>query len=133
MAFCLTQGNVDDRRPVLKLFIELTGLAAGDKGYISKKMVAKLAKAGVSFITKAKKNMKTVKRTAFEKFFLANRPVIEAVIGQFKEICRIEHSRHRNPDNFLINLLAALAAYTFNAKKPSIDLKAFNQSALIPN
>lgn len=133
MAFHLTQGNVDDRHPVPRLFKELNGLAAGDKGYISKKMGAKLAKAGVNFITKTKKNMKPVNRSAFESFFLAKRAVIEAVIGQLKEICQIEHSRHRNPDNFLINLLAALAAYCFKSRKPSIDLKAFKQTALIPN
>ncbi len=37
MAFCLTPGNTDDRKPVPKLFKKLQGLAAGDKGYISKK------------------------------------------------------------------------------------------------
>ena len=114
MAFCLTPGNVDDRTPVPKLFQKLNGLAAGDKGYISKKMAADLAKAGINFITKTKKNMKAIPRSAFEKFFLAKRAVVEAVIGQLKEICQIEHSRHRKPYNFLINLLAALIAYAFN-------------------
>lgn len=133
MAFCLTPGNTDDRHPVPNLFSELNGLAAGDKGYISKTMAAKLAKAGIRFITKTRRNMKPVKRSSFEKFFLAKRAIVEAVIGQLKEICQIEHSRHRKPDNFLINVLAALAAYMFKPRKPSINLKSIDTAGLIPN
>ena len=133
MTFCLTPGNTDDRKPVPKLFRKLQGLAAGDKGYISKKMAVELAEMGINFITKTRQNMKKIKRSAFEKFFLAKRAIVEAVIGQLKEICQIEHSRHRKPDNFLVNLLAALAAYTLKPRKPSINLKAIQKSALIPN
>lgn len=133
MAFCLTPGNTDDRHPVPKLFRQLNGLAAGDKGYISKKMAAKLARAGIRFITKTRRNMKPVKHSSFDKFFLAKRAIVEAVIGQLKEICQIEHSRHRKPDNFLINILAALAAYMFKPRKPSINLKSIDTAMLIPN
>ena len=133
MAFCLTPGNTDDRKPVLKLFRKLQGLAAGDKGYISKKLVAELAAMGINFITKTRRNMKPVERTKFEKFFLAKRAIVEAVIGQLKEICQIEHTRHRKPDNFLVNLMAALAAYTLKPRKPSINLKPIENSVLIPN
>ena len=34
----------------------------------------------------------------------------------------MEHSRHRSPFNFLVNLMAGLAAYTKLPKKPSIDI-----------
>jgi len=88
---------------------------------------------GINFITKIRRNMKPIKRSSFEKFFLAKRVVVEAVIGQLKEICQIEHSRHRKPDNFLVNLLAALAAYTLKPRKPSINLKATANKALIPS
>ncbi|MDR1148983.1 MAG: IS982 family transposase, partial [Spirochaetaceae bacterium] len=37
-----------------------------------------------------------------------------------KNICQVEHSRHRSPVNFLVNLLAALSAYSFLPSKPSI-------------
>jgi len=133
MAFCLTPGNTDDRKPVPKLFKKLRGLAAGDKGYISKKMAAELAQMGINFITKTRRNMKPIKRSSFEKFFLAKRAIVEAVIGQLKEICQIEHSRHRKPDNFLVNLLAALAAYTLKPRKPSINLKTIQCKNLIPS
>ena len=36
MSFCLTPGNVDDRKPMETLFKNLRGTACGDKGYISK-------------------------------------------------------------------------------------------------
>jgi hypothetical protein len=133
MAFCLTPGNTDDRKPVPKLFKKLQGLAVGDKGYISKKMAAELAEMGINFITKTRRNMKKIKRSSFEKFFLAKRAIVEAVIGQLKEICQIEHSRHRKPDNFLVNLLAALVAYTLKPRKPSINLKTIENKMLIPS
>ncbi len=63
MAFCLTPGNTDDRKPVPKLFKKLQGLAAGDKGYISKKMAAELAEMGINFITKTRRNMVFVRGT----------------------------------------------------------------------
>jgi DNA-binding TFAR19-related protein (PDSD5 family) len=133
MAFCLTPGNTDDRKPVPKLFKELDGLAAGDKGYISKGLAAQLAEMGINFITKVRKNMKPIERTRFENFFLGKRAIVEAVIGQLKEICQIEHTRHRKPDNFLINILAALVAYTLKPRKPAINLKQIENTALIPN
>ena len=39
-----------------------------------------------------------------------------------KKISQIEHSHHRSLMNFLVNLLAGLVAYTFQAKKPSLDI-----------
>ncbi|MFC7346414.1 IS982 family transposase, partial [Chryseobacterium zhengzhouense] len=38
-----------------------------------------------------------------------------------KNICQIEHTRHRSFDNFVLNILSALAAYSFFDKKPSIN------------
>lgn len=35
---------------------------------------------------------------------------------------QIEHSRHRSPINFLINLLCGLIAYCHRPKKPSLNL-----------
>ena len=57
MAFCVTKGNVDDRTPVKKLFRNLKGIAAGDKGYISKKLHDDLEDDGINFLTRTKKNM----------------------------------------------------------------------------
>lgn len=48
--------------------------------------------------------------------------VLETIVDQLKNISQIEHSRHRSPINFVINLLTGLIAYCFQAKKPSLQL-----------
>jgi hypothetical protein len=52
-----------------------------------------------------------------DKILLRKRAIIESVIDQLKNICQIEHSRHRNVFNFLVNLVAGLIAYTYQPKK----------------
>lgn len=122
MSFCLTRGNVDDRKVVLKLMQGLSGLAAGDKGYIDKKLEEKLLGQGLKLVTKVKKNMKKKMLGAFENFFLYQRSIVETVIDQLKSICHIEHSRHRSPINFLVNLVGGLAAYCIRPRKPAIKM-----------
>jgi Transposase DDE domain len=135
MAFCLTKGNVDDRVPVEKLMRNLEGLAAADKGYLGKKLEEDLQKNNLKLITKVRKNMKQKMRTAFEKFFLAHRGIVETVIEQLKSICQIEHSRHRSPMNFLVNLVSGLAAYSLKPRKPALKINSLHSfdAALIPN
>ena len=65
-----------------------------DRGYISQKLFEKLLKKDITLVTRAKKNM--------------------------KNICDTGHSRHRSVTNFLVNLVSALAAYSFLPKKPSV-------------
>lgn len=125
MSFCITRGNVDDREVVEKLTQGLTGFGVGDKGYISKKLTESLAKKGLKLITKVRKNMKKKMLSAFEKFFLYQRGIVETVIDQLKSICHIEHTRHRSPVNFLVNLISGLAGYCLKPKKPSIGGSKF--------
>ena len=56
-----------------------------------------------------------------EKIMLRKRSLIETINDQLKNICQIEHSRHRDFSNFIINLLSALATFSFFNKKPSIN------------
>lgn len=135
MSFCITKGNVDDREVVDKLMQGLAGFAAGDKGYISKKLTESLEKKGIKLITKVRKNMKKKMLSAFEKFFLYQRSIVETVIDQLKSICHIEHTRHRSPVNFLVNLISGLAGYCLKPKKPSIGRSKFgiNPQALNHN
>ena len=51
---------------------------------------------------------------------LRKRVVIESVNDFMKNICDIEHSRHHSVTNFFINLVSALAAYSFLPKKLSV-------------
>ena len=43
----------------------------------------------------------------------------------------MEHSRHRSPTNFTVNLIAGLIAYTWQARKPSLKLSG-KDMALLP-
>jgi len=58
LAFKLTPGNVDDRKPVPDMSSDLFGKLFGDKGYISQKLFDELFSRGVQLITKIRKNMK---------------------------------------------------------------------------
>ena len=120
MSFCFTKGNQSDLSVLKFLLKNLKGLAAGDKGYISKQKAEEFAERGLQFVTKLRKNMKKNILTPFQKFFLSKRGIVETVIEQLKSICQIEHTRHRSPANFISNLLSALAAYILRPRKPSL-------------
>lgn len=123
--FMLTPGNVDDRKPLkIERFIKkLWGKLYGDKGYIGKELFKNLFFKGVHLVTKLKKNMKSSSITpVMDAILLRKRAVCETIIDQLKNICQVEHSRHRSPKNFLTNLFSALIAYNFSDKKPSLKL-----------
>ena len=58
-----------------------------------------------------------------DKIALRKRALIETVNDELKNICQIEHTRHRSFENFTTNLLSVLIAYSFFDKKPSINLQ----------
>jgi hypothetical protein len=123
LAFCLTPGNVDDRRPVPKLVKRLFGKLFGDRGYISQPLAQQLfVEQGLQLITKLRKNMHERLLAWSDKVFLRQRAIIESVVDQLKNISQIEHARHRSPTNFLVNLVAGLIAYCHQPKKPSLGL-----------
>ena len=120
LAVKITAGNVDDRNPVLELARALSGKLFGDRGYISQKLFEQLWEQGVQLITKLRKNMKNKLLPLFDKLLLRKRSLVETINDQLKNISQIEHSRHRSPFNFFVNLIAGLVAYTFREKKPSL-------------
>jgi hypothetical protein len=121
LAFCLTPGNVDDRRPVPRLVRRLFGKLFGDRGYISQALAERLfTTQGLLLITKVRKNMRERLLAYTDKLLLRKRALIESVNDQLKNVCQIEHARHRSPYNFVAHLLAGLAAYCHQAKKPSL-------------
>lgn len=124
LAFCLTPGNVDDRRPVPHLVRRLFGKLFGDRGYISQALTEQLfTTQGLRLITKVRKNMRERLLAYADKLLLRKRALIESVNDQLKNVCQIEHSRHRSPYNFVAHLLAGLAAYCHQPKKPSLHLE----------
>jgi hypothetical protein len=120
--FMLTPGNIDDREPLKnESFIkELSGKLFGDKGYISKTLFENLFLNGIQPITGLRNNMKNQLMSLSDKIMLRKRSVIETVNDELKNMCQIEHSRHRSVNNFVSNLISGLLAYSFFPKKPSI-------------
>lgn len=118
----LTLGNTDDRVALEDMAEALYGKVFGDKGYISKDLFERLRLRNIELITTIKKNMKNSLMLLEDKLLLRKRYIVETIIDQFKNISQIEHTRHRSPDNFFINILAGLIAYTHQPKKPSLNL-----------
>lgn len=125
LQIALTPGNVDDRQPVPKLVKQLFGKLFADKGYISQALFEQLLETfGVQLITKLKRNMKNRLMPLADRLLLRKRAIVETIIDQLKNISQIEHTRHRSPVNFLVNLLCGLIAYCHQPKKPSLHLDA---------
>lgn len=123
LSFVITQGNVDDREPLnSESFIKsVFGKLYADRGYISQTLRDILFVDGIHLVTKLRNNMKGGEIPLQDKINLRKRAVIESVNDELKNICQIEHTRHRSFTNFITNLIAGLLAYSFLPKKPSIN------------
>jgi hypothetical protein len=130
--FTITQANVDDRAPLKKkLFLDkIYGKLYADKGYLGKDLMKLLFNDGLHLITHIKNNMKNSLMTMSDKILLRKRSIIETVNDELKNICQIEHSRHRSFTNFLSNIVAGLIAYSFLPKKPSIKYQTVKSNQL---
>jgi len=120
IACSLTPANTDDRKPVPQLVKNLNGWLFADKGYLGQGFLEKLKNQSMEIFTKVKKNMKKRILEPIQQFYLSKRGLIETVNDQLKNICQIEHTRHRKPENAFVNLVAGLIAYAFRPKKPSV-------------
>lgn len=130
--FTITQANVDDRQPLKKerFLDKIYGRLFADKGYIGKELMQMLFVDGVHLITSIRNNMKNSLMSMSDKILLRKRSVIETVNDELKNICQIEHSRHRSFGNFLVNLITGLIAYSFLPKKPSIKYQTVKTNQL---
>ncbi len=132
--FVITPGNVDDRAPLNDSnFLEkIKGKLYADKGYISSKLTQLLFVDGIQLITGIRDKMKNCLLELKDKILLRKRSIIETINDELKNICEVEHSRHRSFQNFISNLISGLIAYSFFPKKPAIkfDVQNTNQIAL---
>ena len=130
--FAITQANVDDREPLKnESFLKaIFGKLFADKGYISKKLTDILFVSGIHLVTSIRNNMKNSLMTMSDKILLRKRSVIETVNDELKNICQVEHSRHRSFTNFIANMVAGLIAYSFFPKKPNIKYQTINSNQL---
>ena len=106
------------------------GRLFGDKGYISQALAELLQMQDLRLVTKLRKNMKNRLLSVTDKLLLRKRSLIETVNDQVKNISQIEHTRHRSLWNFLGNVAAALIAYTWREKKPSLNIRVKEQLQL---
>ncbi len=130
LAVQITPGNVDDRTPVPALVAGLWGKLFGDRGYISQKLFEQLQQSGVQLITKLKRRMKNKLIPLLDKVLLRKRMLIESVGEQLKHVCHISHTRHRSVNNAFVHILAALVAYTWYERKPTLRFTAEEQHLL---
>lgn len=122
LSFQITRGNVDDRTPVPMLLKDFIGKVFGDRGYISAELTERLTAENVELITTLRKNMKPRVLADFDKLLLRKRNLIETVNDQLKNTFDLEHSRHRSLTNYMINVVASLVAYSYQEKKPSLNI-----------
>ncbi len=120
--FVITPGNIDDREPLkdANFIKKIYGKLFADKGYVSKPLFEELFFNGIQLITGIRNNMKNQLMNMSDKIMLRKRSVIETVNDELKNICQVEHSRHRGIVNFMTNMISGLIAYSFLPKKPSI-------------
>lgn len=130
--FMITPGDIDDREPLkYEAFMNLIyGKLVGDKGYIGKELFQRLFVNGIQLITKLKNNMKGALMSVSDRLLLRKRAIIETVNDELKNIAQVEHSRHRCFDNFIVNMLGAIAAYCCFPKKPCINVERTIDSQL---
>lgn len=125
LAFDVTPGNVHDNEMLDQLdnwF--LFGKVVGDKGYLSQDKRDALSKKGIDLVTSIRRNMRQLLMTLQDKVLLRKRAVIESVNNILKNWTNIAHTRHRNPNNFFVNLMAGLIAYCWKPDKPSVTIDA---------
>lgn len=121
--FMLTKANVDDRDVHVfnRLSDNVFGKLFADKGYISQGLFDRLYNDGIHLVTGLRSNMKNKLMPLYDKILLRKRSVIETINDELKNVAQAVHSRHRSVYNFAMNILAAVAAYCFFDKKPSIN------------
>lgn len=131
LACQLSAGNLDDRKPVPMLARQLFGKLFADRGYLSNKLVAQLQDAyQVQLVTAARANMQGRLLHQLDALLLRKRAIIETIFDQLKNVFQIEHSRHRSPLNFVVNLFSGLIAYCLQPKKPALNLRSCSLPAL---
>jgi len=108
------------------LLKNLFGKVIADRGYVSQSLFERLlSQMGIQLIVPPRKNMKNRLMPLMDKILTRKRSIMETIIDQFKNISQIEHSRHRSPVNFLVNVVCGLIAYCHQPKKPSLSIDEY--------
>jgi hypothetical protein len=121
VVFRITPANVADNNQNLltQLLQRLKGFLYGDKGYLTA-LADKFKERGLELITKYRKTMGLQPLSYQKYYYLQHRGLIETVFDCLKNLCNLDHTRHRSPLNFFVNIWSALLAYTFFDVFPAI-------------
>lgn len=122
ISFHMAKGNENERKAVPKMIKQIFGKLFGDKGYLSQKLFEELLAKGIKLVTQLKKKMKPMVMELEERLILKKRSLVESVFHTLKDVLHIDHTRHRSPVNFMVNLLSGLAAYCLYPNKPKMRL-----------
>ena len=90
--------------------------------FFPKKSFNKSLKRGLFFVG-IRTNMKNRLMDVHDKIMLRKRSMSETVNDMLKNVAQIVHTRHRSISNFIVNLLAGMAAYAVYDTKPSINME----------
>ena len=83
----------------------------------------RVADRGIHIVTGIRTNMKNRLMDEYDKIRLRKRSIIETINDMLKNVAQIVHTRHRSVSNFIVNLLAGMAAYAFYDTNPSINME----------
>ena len=97
MAFTITDGSKDERKPLEALTAALQGKVFADKGYLSKTLLERLWQRGLHLVTSIRRNMKNYLMPLLDKLLLRKRFIIETLFNKLKSGMGLEHTRHRSP------------------------------------
>lgn len=111
LSIVFTAGNVDDRKVVIKLSKEISGILIGDAGYIKKQLQQEFYEEGKRImIAKPRANMKKI-MTKFEEKLYQTRMLIELNFRNLKMFFGLVTSLPRSIDGYLANYIYSLLAY----------------------
>jgi len=130
LAFQVTPGNIDDRKPVPKMAELIWGKLFGDKGYIARWLTEELLEDDVRLITPIKKNMNPALVPFMDRILTRKRSIIETINDQLKNISQVSHTRHRSPFNFMVNVLCGLDCLFFSAIQAFLNIRPQEQELL---
>ena len=120
MAFRITDGSRDDRKPLEVMSAALQGKIFADQGYLSQALLEHLWQRDLHLVTSIRRNMKNYLLPLLDKVLLRKRFIIETLFDKLKSSMGLQHTRHQSPINALVHILSCLAAYTLTQPKVKI-------------
>ena len=101
---------ISHRGELLAIASSLFGKLYAVKCYIGKESARKMKDQDIDVVTRVHKNMKKIVHSEFDRVLLRKRSLVKTVFIELKNLCQIEHTRHRSLSNFAVNLMAGIVA-----------------------